>query len=168
MADVTPILIKDLAAQTTLQDTDYFIVGGADAKKITVAQMKSALGIDGLQEDVNGLNTKITRIGNPYVLFSGTFAATTLNQMAYKTIQNLSNYHLIALKVKVGDATHLLVFFITGLEWESIVSGFSRQDYYGRAIVKCEPDNNRIGLNVQSVVGWDISNIQITAVYGFI
>lgn len=161
MADVTPILIKDLAAQTTLADSDYFIVGGADAKKITVAQMKEALGI-------NELNTKITRVGNPYVLFSGTFTATTLNQMAYKTIQNLSNYHLIALKVKVGDATHLLVFFITGLEWESIVSGFSRQDYYGRAIVKCEPDNNRIGLNVQSVVGWDISNIQITAVYGFI
>ena len=62
MADVTPVLIKDLAAQTTLQDTDYFIVGGADAKKITVAQMKSALGIDGLQEDVNGLNTKINLI----------------------------------------------------------------------------------------------------------
>ena len=51
MADVTPILIKDLAAQTTLADTDYFIVGGADAKKITVAQMKEALGI-------NKLNTK--------------------------------------------------------------------------------------------------------------
>lgn len=52
MADVTPILIKDLAAQTTLQDTDYFIVGGEDAKKITVAQMKEALGI-------NELNTNI-------------------------------------------------------------------------------------------------------------
>ena len=51
MADVTPILIKDLAAQTTLADSDYFIVGGADAKKITVAQMKEALGI-------NELNTK--------------------------------------------------------------------------------------------------------------
>lgn len=62
MADVTPILIKDLAAQTTLQDTDYFIVGGADAKKITVAQMKSALGINGLQEDVNELNTKISAV----------------------------------------------------------------------------------------------------------
>ena len=62
MADVTPVLIKDLAAQTTLQDTDYFIVGGADAKKITVAQMKSALGINGLQEDVNELNTKINLI----------------------------------------------------------------------------------------------------------
>lgn len=53
MADVTPILIKDLAAQTTLADTDYFIVGGADAKKITVAQMKEALGI-------NALNTNTT------------------------------------------------------------------------------------------------------------
>ena len=113
-------------------------------------------------------NTKITRIGNPYVLFSGTFTATAANQIAYKTIPNLSNYHLIALKVQVGDATHLLVFFITGLEWEAIVSGFARQDYYGRAIVRCEPDNNRISLNVQSVVGWDISNIQITAVYAFI
>lgn len=55
MADVTPILIKDLAAQTTLSDTDYFIVGGADAKKITVAQMKEALGI-------NELNTKLSDV----------------------------------------------------------------------------------------------------------
>ena len=52
MADVTPILINQLTSQTTLQDTDYFIVGGDDAKKITVAQMKEALGI-------NSLNTKI-------------------------------------------------------------------------------------------------------------
>lgn len=51
MADVTPILINQLTSQTTLQDTDYFIVGGDDAKKITVAQMKEALGI-------NSLNTK--------------------------------------------------------------------------------------------------------------
>ena len=48
MADVTPILINQLAAQTTLADSDYFIVGGADAKKITVAQMKEALGINAL------------------------------------------------------------------------------------------------------------------------
>ena len=48
MADVTPILINQLTAQTTLSDSDYFIVGGADAKKITVAQMKEALGINAL------------------------------------------------------------------------------------------------------------------------
>ena len=56
MADVTPILINQLTSQTTLQDTDYFIVGGDDAKKITVAQMKEALGI-------NSLNTKLKNIG---------------------------------------------------------------------------------------------------------
>ena len=55
MADVTPILIKDLAAQTTLADTDYFIVGGADAKKITVAQMKEALGINELNTNLQYL-----------------------------------------------------------------------------------------------------------------
>ena len=48
MADITPILIKDLSGQSELADTDYFIVGGADAKKITVAQMKEALGINAL------------------------------------------------------------------------------------------------------------------------
>lgn len=71
MADVTPILIKDLAAQTTLADTDYFIVGGADAKKITVAQMKEALGINELNTNMeaqvyfdstwNGLHVKVFR-----------------------------------------------------------------------------------------------------------
>lgn len=55
MADVTPILINQLTSQTTLQDTDYFIVGGDDAKKITVAQMKEALGI-------NSLNTKLSAL----------------------------------------------------------------------------------------------------------
>lgn len=52
MADVTPILISQLSAQTTLQDTDYFIVGGDDAKKITVAQMKEALGINTLNTNM--------------------------------------------------------------------------------------------------------------------
>lgn len=59
MADVTPILIKDLAAQTTLQDTDYFIVGGADAKKITVGQMKEALGINALNTKTNAISGQI-------------------------------------------------------------------------------------------------------------
>ena len=55
MADVTPILINQLASQTTLQDTDYFIVGGDDAKKITVAQMKEALGINSLNTNMRYL-----------------------------------------------------------------------------------------------------------------
>lgn len=57
MADVTPILINQLASQATLQDTDYFIVGGDDAKKITVGQMKEALGI-------NSLNTNKIETGD--------------------------------------------------------------------------------------------------------
>lgn len=68
MADVTPILISQLSAQTTLQDTDYFIVGGDDAKKITVAQMKEALGI-------NTLNTKILKAKR--VTLSGNVQANT-------------------------------------------------------------------------------------------
>ena len=55
MADVTPILINQLTSQTTLQDTDYFIVGGDDAKKITVAQMKEALGINSLNTNMRYL-----------------------------------------------------------------------------------------------------------------
>lgn len=64
MADVTPILINQLAAQTTLADSDYFIVGGADAKKITVAQMKEALGI-------NALNGKLTSKNVPVEIDTG-------------------------------------------------------------------------------------------------
>ena len=117
---------------------------------------------------INALNSKIIKLGNPDVLFSGSFTATAMNQLTYKTISNLSTYHLIAIKIHVGDATHSLEFFITGLEWESIVSGFSRDNYYGRALLRCESDNNRIGLNVLNVVGWNMNDIQITDVYGFI
>lgn len=72
MADVTPILIKDLKAQTTLQDTDYFIVGGEDAKKITVGQMKEALGI-------NELNTK-------FESYKRLYKDTTVKQNAWATL----------------------------------------------------------------------------------
>lgn len=65
MADVTPILINQLAAQTTLADSDYFIVGGADAKKITVAQMKEALGINALNGNtsVENIPSQLTNLG---------------------------------------------------------------------------------------------------------
>lgn len=69
MADVTPILINQLTSQTTLQDTDYFIVGGGDAKKITVARMKEALGI-------NSLNTKISGIASKRIYNKNSATAT--------------------------------------------------------------------------------------------
>lgn len=77
MADVTPILIKDLAAQTTLADTDYFIVGGADAKKITVAQMKEALGI-------NALNTNQLK---RYRITDGNLLEKTAHEGIYEYVE---------------------------------------------------------------------------------
>ena len=96
MADVTPILIKDLAAQTTLSDTDYFIVGGADAKKITVAQMKEALGINELNTNMKSLiwsytvnAGSITVPANAAYAFSG--KAPSLE--GYNAVGVLSVYH---------------------------------------------------------------------------
>lgn len=86
MADVTPILIKDLAAQTTLADTDYFIVGGADAKKITVAQMKEALGI-------NALNTN----------------SVGTDQVAFVTFSNYGDYWWISSPIPCLRADQLNV-----------------------------------------------------------
>lgn len=95
MADVTPILIKDLAAQTTLQDTDYFIVGGEDAKKITVGQMKEALGI-------NELNTKI------YVeKITGTFTGAEVGDSGYLAIgtRNIGGKTLVPIAAVPAVAT---------------------------------------------------------------
>ena len=95
MADVTPILIKDLAAQTTLADTDYFIVGGADAKKITVAQMKEALGINALNtkmtfENWSSFNNAVMRCRYAGILFLvGTASDWTLVANQYTTILTL-------------------------------------------------------------------------------
>jgi len=45
MAELEPVLIKDLGALTAAADTDYMILGsGADAKKITVGNLKTSLG----------------------------------------------------------------------------------------------------------------------------
>ena len=129
MADVTPILIKDLAAQTTLQDTDYFIVGGADAKKITVAQMKSALGINGLQEDVNELNTNNIQTVSLENGATGTLTVQKIGKIVYVTgdINLPSTYNtdgpfwLANLPYSPADA----VCFFSGFRGVSTVLGSS-------------------------------------------
>lgn len=51
MADITGKLINELTEQTTMSDDDYMIIGGADAKKISVANLKSVLGIGDVQSE---------------------------------------------------------------------------------------------------------------------
>ena len=97
MADVTPILIKDLAAQTTLQDTDYFIVGGADAKKITVAQMKEALGI-------NELNTKIAKVNYARTI---AVSANTQNYISF-SITVPDGYEILSANISAQHNTILI------------------------------------------------------------
>lgn len=62
MADMTPVLIKDLEEQTTASDIDYMIIGGTDAKKITwstIANLiKAKLGI-GTASDLTTSNKEI-------------------------------------------------------------------------------------------------------------
>ena len=97
MADVTPILIKDLAAQTSLQDTDYFIVGGADAKKITVAQMKEALGI-------NELNTKIAKVNYARTI---AVSANTQNYISF-SITVPDGYEILSANISAQHNTILI------------------------------------------------------------
>ena len=90
MADVTPILINQLTSQTTLQDTDYFIVGGDDAKKITVAQMKEALGI-------NSLNTKISGVTSKRIYNKNSATATPGNVATLQFDAELDGYKAIGI-----------------------------------------------------------------------
>lgn len=97
MADVTPILINQLTSQTTLQDTDYFIVGGDDAKKITVAQMKEALGI-------NSLNTKISGIASKRIYNKNSATATPGNVATLQFDSEWEGYKAIGIgAVYIGN-----------------------------------------------------------------
>lgn len=102
MADVTPILINQLASQTTLQDTDYFIVGGDDAKKITVAQMKEALGINSLNMNKIAKGDLIVRQVSGTVSQSNGYGARqiSLSYSGYKALGVVgysvsSTYHAV-------------------------------------------------------------------------
>ena len=143
MADVTPILIKDLAAQTTLSDTDYFIVGGADAKKITVAQMKEALGINELntklqyttqtQTSPNGWYNLVLRKSGRVVTIDGTMTLSTSYNAGnvFFSIENTAYQN--------GGGTPLVFYnrtantfhmgYITGNHGIQSVSPFTSGDY---------------------------------------
>ena len=112
MADVTPILIKDLAAQTTLSDTDYFIVGGADAKKITVAQMKEALGINELNTNISSLQNSTDKMG---VYDAWADGQTTLN-VVFKVPQNGGQYRpAFLITGNVGSAPFMVICTVSNL-----------------------------------------------------
>lgn len=96
MADVTPILINQLTSQTTLQDTDYFIVGGDDAKKITVAQMKEALGINSLNTNMNNIKNdmgdliKVVTQTGPHTFALDAY--TSIEASSHVTLPKLDGY----------------------------------------------------------------------------
>ena len=172
MADVTPILIKDLAAQTTLADTDYFIVGGADAKKITVAQMKEALGI-------NALNTN--KLSYSFITMTDSdnnyrFAAPTTE----KSLTLPSIVGCKALLIKIGRMTTGETSPRAGyVESTLVFSDFSNrhQDTQGFTIyassswncfggVKVDFSTGQIKFAFQGCTGWDPTQFLIKRVYG--
>lgn len=115
MADVTPILIKDLAAQTTLADTDYFIVGGADAKKITVAQMKEALGI-------NELNTKTTWTK----FFSGSRAMSD-NSTPWNPNLTFASFDIVILDVVMHNHHKLITMYVNHIDNQTFMDSWGYQ-----------------------------------------
>lgn len=51
-------LIKDLVTDTPA-DTDYFVFGNSDIKKITLPNLKKVLGVTKNQEDIKALNSAL-------------------------------------------------------------------------------------------------------------
>jgi hypothetical protein len=81
MADITGKLINELTEQTTMSDSDYMIIGGADAKKITVKQIKKLLGVTNISDSILfGVSSSASVSSNSYtdvnVTFSTSFSKT--------------------------------------------------------------------------------------------
>lgn len=110
MADVTPILIKDLAAQTTLSDTDYFIVGGADAKKITVSQMKEALGINELNTNISNLETSSDKVGVYTVVTNGSEQHSAIFKLPFE--QGRPSFLIVG---NIGTAPFVTLYTIANI-----------------------------------------------------
>ncbi len=73
-------LIQSLTAKTTLSDADSFIFGGSDMFRITVANLKNALGITKLNTDLSSKTSGFSEIQ------FGTFDYTS-NGTGFETVR---------------------------------------------------------------------------------
>lgn len=156
MADVTPItpiLINQLAAQTTLSDSDYFIVGGSDAKKITVAQMKEALGINAL----NGKLFYINAISSDGSDFYKDFCSIDLSDQ--KGQRNRSYYFD---KPESGEGWSNVPSDVSNSEWIGVRNVYYRTNFHVLVeIIEMHPIHGRIWTNFYnsgSWTGWSVLN----------
>ena len=74
MAGFTGIIktLADLIAQTTAADTDVMIIGTTSPKKITIANLKEALGINALNRNITDL-ANLSNMKMVWVNQSGTY-----------------------------------------------------------------------------------------------
>lgn len=140
MAELEPVLIKDLGALTAAADTDYMILGsGAEAKKITVGNLKASLGITALSAQIEDVSNQFTgvagvsniralRIGKKIILNFHT--SVTGNVVTTQTLKPNDTYGMYVtaingadlLKLKYGFGLATGVFLVSVRESYSLVA----------------------------------------------
>ena len=84
-------LFKDWITGTPV-DTDYFLFGNTDIKKITFKALKTALGIDKLNTDVSSLNSALTTYET---IYSGNYAGVNGCNMRYNKYTKILTINVI-------------------------------------------------------------------------
>lgn len=131
MADVTPILIKDLAEQTTAADTDYMVIGGADAKKIKwstiIALIKAKLGGAATKSVANNLTT--ASAGSSVLdAYQGKLLNDKISELNTKiTAKTLCDSNWSGLHIKVFQTLDGIFFGIRGTLTQTLAAGTKYQ-----------------------------------------
>lgn len=99
--------VSDLDNHDSINDNNYFVLGqGIDAKKVTVAKMKQALGIDDLKTNLERLDSKIIFKDHAILptVAAGAFKTYTIisDKNVYASANGLSDYTLIGAIVNSG------------------------------------------------------------------
>lgn len=164
-------LINDLDSLSTASDNDYMILGGNDAKKIKVKNLKTALGIDDLNS--NKLGFSFIVLSDSSYPFSST--EQTLNFAAIKNCK--------VLFVKVGLVTSGGEIGLSNGYTEDtvILCNYTGRSTYTEGIrIYTSPNWNFLGaitvdfttgslkIRCAGVIGWTAEQFTVKRVYGLI
>lgn len=107
--------IIDLAEQTTTSDTDCIPIGGTTLKRITIANLRKALGIDSLYEKNDDLSNSISLLNS------------NMNKIIRKSISGItstSTKNLVELGVITTAGSYVVFITNTGVTVQNTASAY--------------------------------------------
>ena len=158
---------------------DYELSSGSRVEFVVLKTIRSddatpaQEGVTQAIQAVDEIDQQVTSMRNniavPVTLFEGELTPTQTASMVYQSIPTLSEYDIVIVRAKHSNTCVEDKIFFMGTfadNYTQYLNAYLNNNYRGGSSIMVDKTNNRVGIRCEVTTGWDISSVDITAVFG--